>query len=213
MSLIMKSFTKEEAVGIVVSGAEKYKDELLDRSLLFICADKHMRVTAVEAAFYDKNFLHLTGLKVHKNPPIPAADFFRRCIAHRLSPSDFDFSDDGTTHLKLEILPKVLNKSLSAHMLGDCGSVRPKLYTEKLVGGEKACVGLVTDALTGSYVPNTVLKEDIRDNVAECLRVIAVYRKELYEEKYAELTFRAKKTDWDRVIYPEAYGYLPVPKG
>ena len=102
----MRKYTKEEAIRIVVSCAEKYRAELLDRSLLFICVDKQRSITAVETAFFDRNYLHLTGLKLHKEPPISAADFFRRCAANRLSPSDFAFSEDGTTHLKLEVLPR-----------------------------------------------------------------------------------------------------------
>ena len=207
----MRKYSKEEAVKIVVSSAEKYRDELLNRNILFVCADKHMKVSCIETAFYDINFLHLTGLKVHtgasgKMPS--AADFFRRCTAHKLSPSDFEFSADGTTHLKLDILPAMLNKSLSANMLGNCGSLRPKLYTEKLAGSTKACMGFVKDALTGAYVPNTVLNADIRDNVSDRVRIIATFRKSLDEEKYTELTYRAKKVDWEKAVYPDEYAYL-----
>ncbi len=209
----MRKYTKEEAIRVVVSCAEKYRAELLDRSLLFICVDKQRSITAVETAFFDRNYLHLTGLKLHKEPPISAADFFRRCAANRLSPSDFAFSEDGTTHLKLEVLPRVLNKNLSARMLGDSDSIRPKLYTEKLVGGTKACVGFVTDSLSGAYVPNTVLNEDVRDNVGGCLQILAAYRKRLDEPRYGELTYRTKnkRVDWDKVVYPAPYEYIPVP--
>lgn len=208
----MRKYTKEEAIRIVTACAETYRAELLDRNLLFFCADKHRNIIAVETAFFDRNYLHLTGLKVHKESPISAADFFRRCVANRLSPTDFSFSEDGTTHLKLEVLPRVLNQNLSARMLGEPGSIRPKLYTEKLIGGTKACVGFVTDSLSGAYVPNTVLNEDIRDNVGGWLQIIATYRKKLDEPRYGELTYRAKKVDWDKVAYPAPYEYIPVPR-
>ncbi len=98
-------------------------------------------------------------------------------------------------------------------MLGDSDSIRPKLYTEKLVGGTKACVGFVTDSLSGAYVPNTVLNEDVRDNVGGCLQIIAAYRKRLDEPRYGELTYRTKnkRVDWDKVVYPAPYEYIPVP--
>ena len=53
--------------------------------------------------------------------------------------------------LKLDILPYVMNKSLSAGMIGDYNSANPKLYTEKLIGSVKACVEFVSS--NQRYVP------------------------------------------------------------
>lgn len=221
MCCVMGKYTKEEAIKVITSCAERYREELMDRSLLFICIDRNKRTSWVEFSFHDYNFLHLTGIKVCRKQGEPtreggkatgnelaAADFFKRCLAHKLSPSDFDFSDDGTTHMKLDVLPSVINKNLSANMIGSYASTKPKLYTEKLAGGTKACVGFVLDAITKGYVPNTVLKEDIRNHVNDYVRVIAIYRKNKTEEKYRELTYRAKKVDWSSIKYPDPYGYI-----
>ena len=60
----MRKYTKEEAISIVASCAEKYRDELAGRSLLFICMDKHKRTSCIEFTFDASNYLHLIGLKL-----------------------------------------------------------------------------------------------------------------------------------------------------
>ena len=66
MCSAMGQYTKESAISIVVSCAEQYRDQLANRNLLFICQDKHKKVSAIEFSFDASNFLHLTGLKVKK---------------------------------------------------------------------------------------------------------------------------------------------------
>ena len=216
----MKKYSKEEAIEIVVSCAEAYSRELLNKSLLLVCQDKHNQVGFMEFFFYDRNFLHLTGLKPKRRSSKDnngdesqnSKDFFYNCLSHTVSPEDFEFAPDGTTQLKLGILPHLVCKNLSANMIGDYSSARPKLYTEKLAGGTKGCMGFLIDGVTNRYVPNTVLNEDIRNIVGNWARVILVYRKEITEERYSEITYAAKKTEWDKITFPEQYQYLPKPQ-
>ncbi len=212
----MKRYTKEWAISIVTSCAKEYQENLVDKSLLFVCLDKHHRTSCLEFTFDASNFLHLTGLKptlVRKKDgteyKLSATEFFHKCLEHKLRSQEFDFATDGTTPLKLEVLPYVINKSLSANMIGDYNSVNPLLYTEKLVGGVKACVGFVTTLPNGRYVPNTVLKVDIRDYASNTTRVVAVFRKSRNAAQYEELTYKAPKVDWSVVKYPTAFSYLP----
>ena len=93
-------------------------------------------------------------------------------------------------------------------MIGEYNSSKPRLYTERLADGASACVGFVTDSISRLYVPNTILKEDIRDNVIDYVRVIAVYRKRIADRKYEELTYKAKKIDLSKIKYPDIYSYL-----
>lgn len=218
----MAKYTKEQAVRIITECAKKYKEELLDRTLLFVCADKHKNIICFEFSFYSRNFMHLTGIKTKSHPSdsdtaeatqnISAADFYNKCLSHKLSPDDFEFSDDGTTHMKLDILPSVLCKNLAANMIGKYNSSKPRLYTEKIAGGVKACMGFVVDAVDGKYVPNTVLKEDIRNNVTDYLRVIEAYRRKTDDAAYKELTYRAKNIDWKGIKYPDEFSYLQSEK-
>jgi len=164
----MRKYTKESAIKVIVSCAEKYKEELSGRMLLFICENKPDQISCFEFTFNDCNFMHLTGLKVKRRDSgitdekdeLAAVDFYQRCLTHKLSSFDFEFSKDGTTHMKLDVLPFVLNKNLSAKMIGEYNSSKPRLYTERLAGGTSACVGFVTDSISRLYVPNTILKED-----------------------------------------------------
>lgn len=207
----MSRYTKEKAISIVVACAETYRDELENRTLLFICQDKHKNMTYQEVSFYGRNFLHLTGLKVRKGKPddeLSASNFYSKCLSHKLSPKDFEFSRDGTTFLKLDVLPALVTKNLSVRMIGDYNSAKPKLYTEKLAGNVKACMGFRADAQTGAYVPDTVLNEDIRNYISNQARVIAVLRTRKKATMFDEITYLAKGVDLSSIQFPAEYQYL-----
>lgn len=125
--------------------------------------------------------------------------------------ADFAFAKDGTTPLKLDVLPALISKNLSTTMIGDYNSCNPKLVADKLAGGTAACMGFVPTGPKPRYVPNTILKVDIRNYIRNQARVIAVYRKPASEPQYTEATYFAKKVDWDTVQYPEEYAGLPKP--
>ena len=127
------------------------------------------------------------------------------CIAHKLSPKAFEFAPDGTTQLKLEVLPQLMRKDLSAKMIGDIDSQTPKLYTEKLVGNIRACMGLVNDSST--YVPNTVLNRDMRDITSNRAQIVAVFRKSTEENQYSEVTYKTQ-LDFSKYLFPKEYEYL-----
>lgn len=99
-------YSKKQAIKIITDCAEKYKNELADKTLLFVCCDKHNNVICHEFSFYSWNYMHLTGVKTkfqyeNREKHLSATDFYNKCLSHKLSPSDFDFSEDGTTHMKL----------------------------------------------------------------------------------------------------------------
>lgn len=75
--------TKKEALSIVFVCAPLYKENLVDKSLLFITTDKHKSVHCLEVTFDISNFLHMTGFKLRK-PGINARHFFNLCYDKRL---------------------------------------------------------------------------------------------------------------------------------
>mgnify|MGYP000166932892 CR=1 FL=1 len=81
----------------------------MDRTLLFVLMDKHKNISSAEVSFCRNNFLHLTGLKIHKIK-MSADQFFSLCVDGRLSARDFSFSEEGTTVLKLQVLPFFVGK-------------------------------------------------------------------------------------------------------
>lgn len=157
------------------------------------------------------NFLHMTGFKLRKSG-INARHFFNLCYDKRLTEADFDFSADGTTEMKMRVLPSLMKKNLSAKMLGDYNMSQPKLYTDKIAGSLSACMGFVRDGGEGRFVPNTVLEGDIRTKVKAADRIIATYRKSRSEEQYSEIVFTAKKVEWEKIVLPDEYSYLVLPE-
>ena len=201
---------KKEALKILFLCADQYQNNLVNKNLLLMCANSSMnKVVAVEMQFETKNFLHLTGVKFKTGKRLPPDTFYTWCLTRRLSLNDFELAEDGTTEQKLSILlPIVSSASLSANMIGDYNARRPALFTEKLVGGVRACVGFVYDKARKCYVPNTVLNIDMRDNITNRLRIIAAFRKSRKVEQYAEVVYKAKKIDWLKIKFPKEYEYL-----
>lgn len=204
------AYTKKEALAVIFSCALQYKQNLVERSLLFVCMDKHKNVHCLEVTFDASNFMHMTGFKTEESGIRPL-HFWDLCLDQRLAESDFEFSDDGTTQLKLKVLPGLVRSNLSAKMLGDYNMSHPKLYTEKIAGGINACVGFVRTGEGGRYVPNTVLEGDIRHKVKRPDRIILTYRKRRGETQYNEIVYCAKKVDWTKIKLPENYSYLTLP--
>ena len=202
---------KEKALKIVTECAARYEDELNNKNLLFICMDKHGRISTMEVRFYAWNYLHLTGLELSKvnswrgKTSTPAQRFYDACLASKLTTTDFEIPEDGLCELKLEVLPYVIYKNLRANSVGEYNGKKPRLITEKLAGGYMACVGFVNDVNTGNVVPNTLINGNVKDNVNDVKRIIAVFRKHAEDELYKEITHIAKKVDWASITFPGPY--------
>ncbi len=188
---------KEEVLKIIIACADKFEKNLANKNLLFICTDKHMKISTMEVIFSKGNYLHMTGIKFRKDKKISANEFYKRCLNRRLSVKDFELAADGTTVLKLQVLSALVESNLSANMIGTYSGSRPMLYTDKLAGNVKGCVGFFLDEKRGYYVPNTILNEDIRKLVIDGKRVVRVYRKDIGERKYTEVVYEAKNVDWN----------------
>lgn len=178
---------KQKALEIIVSCAIEYEKNLANKNLLFISSDNH-RFNYFEAKFLRTNYHHLTGtiLKDHMS----AGLFYKRCLNNRLSIYDFDIKRDGTTILKLTVLPKLMKIYTNVKMIGDFNGSKPKVYVDKLAGGIAACVGFTKSG--NFYVPVTVLKEDMRDLTVNQERVLAILSKSIRDERYNLLNYMAK---------------------
>lgn len=202
--------TKREVLSVVFSCATLYKANLVDKNLLFVTIDKYEQLNFTEVSFDTSNYLHLTGLKVDRGR-IHANHFFNLCYDRRLREQDFELASDGTTEMKMRVLPALMSKNLSARMLGDYTGGDIRLYTEKLVGSVSACMGFVRNSGTGRYVPNTLLEGDIRTKTVRADRIIITYRKNRHDRYYSEIVYCAKKIDWPGIVFPEEYNDLPIP--
>lgn len=99
---------KEAAIKIITSCAKIYKENLENKNLLFIFGDLQTP-EYFEALFLPRNFLHLTGVKLIESRIFSSKDFYNRCLNGKLSPNDFSMAQDGTTEMKLYVLPKIMD--------------------------------------------------------------------------------------------------------
>lgn len=191
---------KEDSIRIIVSCAKQYHINLENQNLLFLFGAPR-EPEWIETTFLPRHFLHLTG--VRQNAGISSTDFYDRCLKGYLKASDFSIPKDGTAEMKLAVLPQLMSLHKNAKMIGDYGFAKSLLYTEKLAGNVTACMGFVRDGQY--YLPNTALKEDIRDIAKHPQkRVLMIFRKPIRNKLYDQLCYAAKGLDMVSVIVPES---------
>lgn len=174
---------------------------LENKNLLFLYSENHHAAT-LETCFLPRHFMHLTGVDapsyIHKS-----VAFYEACLGNRLSPDSFEIKLDGTTEMKLQVLPQLMKIQHTARMLGNYNSSKTYLHTEKLVGGQAACLGFVKEV--DFYSPNTAIREDLRHLVyPAAFRVYATFAKYSEESVYTHLCYLAKKLTLADKILKEA---------
>lgn len=190
---------KQTAVKIITECAKEYHTYLENKNLAFVFGSPP-KAEFFEASFLPRNFLHLTGVTM-TNKVSGSSDFYKKALKGRLSPNDFSVCNNGTTDIKLMVLPKLVKIHSNAKMIGDYNSSKSVLYTEKLAGNITACLGFVRDG--NYYIPNTALKEDIRDITAKPQqRVLAIFKKPIKQPLYNELCYIAKGVVLEEVNMP-----------
>ena len=118
--------------------------------------------------------------------------------------NDFDFAKDGSTVQKLDVLENMMGMKRNAMMIGDFTGRGPKLFTEKAAGNICGCIGFVKDRNTGLNVPNTLLKKDIRDVVANPVqKIYAVFSKMYMDEKYSVAEKMDKSFRGTKILFSE----------
>lgn len=182
---------KDDAIKVIVMCAKEYSANLAGQNLLIIFGGEI--VEYFEAVFLPQNFMHLTGV-IPLDKSLSSVAFYNACIGGKLTPSLFEMNRDGTTRMKLSVLPQIMNIHKTARMVGDFSQNKIRLNTEKVAVNVHGCMGFVTAKQhQGFYVSNTVLREDIRDVVEKpTRRVLAIFRKQKDLQMYTECTYLAK---------------------
>ena len=200
---------KRHAIQIMTKAAEAYRDNLEDQKVLFLYGlpsevKKQLQaeekvltsIKSYEVAFHRYNFLHLTGVRLNKGGTVSAIHFYQKCLDNRLKENDFEFSKDGSTGQKLDILERMMQIKKNVTMIGDFTDRGPKLFTEKAAGNVCGCIGFVQDKNTKLNVPNTLLKKDIRDVTAQpTYKVFGVISKHYTDDKYSQISKLDKSID------------------
>lgn len=156
--------------------------------------------------FLKRNFQHLTGIDlVDKNGNVikgQSENFFRKCIQQKLSVRDITFKADGTTHLKLDALPILMELNRVTRIVADYNFSRPYLIADKLVGGVNFCLGLKLDLDCDNYVPVSALNTDIRDLAISSSQVLAIFVKDKKSDIYSEIKYVAKGLNLENIKLP-----------
>ena len=161
-----------------------------NKNLLFLFGSQQ-KTDFFESVFLPRHFLHLTGVEISEGKFFGSSDFYNKSLKSQLSLNDFSLASNGTTEMKLSILPQLMKIYRSAKMVGDYSFTKSVLYTEKLVGNVTASLGFVRD--DKYYIPNTALKEDIRDiTIKPQSRILAILRKSVEQSHYEEICYTAK---------------------
>jgi len=191
---------KDEAVKIIVECAKEYSKNLINLNLLFVFEGAE-ESNHIETIFLPQNFMHLTGVAPRDRLSSSVA-FYNACVGGKLTPAFFDMNHDGTTRIKLSILFQVMNIHKVARMVGDFNGNNLKLNTEKILGNVHACMGFVcAQQHQGLFVPNTALREDIRDVSEKPTRkILAILRKPKDAKMYSECTYIAKGISLEELL-------------
>ena len=187
---------KAEAIRIIVDAANKFNEKLNNKNVLIVYGGLNAP-DYIEIRFMPTHFLHLTGVIPND---IDNFRFYQMSVNNRLQEKDFEFKDTRT-ELKLNVILQTLDLNKNARMIGtysnNCTHI--VLQTEKLAGNPNSCMGF-TKIESGLYVPNTVLKADIRNEVESAQRVLMISSKSIYDKMYNLPNYIAKKVDYNRLV-------------
>lgn len=192
---------KRRAIQIMTKAADIYRNNLEDQKVLFLHGlpsevKKQLQtegkilsaIQGYEVAFHRYNFQHLIGVRLNKGETASAIHFYQKCFDKRLTENDFTFAKDGSTGQKLDILESMMQIKKNVTMIGEFTDRGPKLFAEKGAGNVCGCIGFVQDKNTKLNVPNTLLKKDIRNMIAQPIyKMFAVISKHYTDDKYSQL--------------------------
>lgn len=188
---------KKDALSAISKAARLYEKELCNKYIMIIYGaashPEHITITCMPTHFF-----HLTG--VMKCNHINNNKFYKDAIDNKLTVNDFEMKND-TTELKLQVLSQTIKLRSNAKMVGTYSNNgnHIMLQTDKLAGGIKSCMGFV---LTDNrlYVPNTVLKANIINEVDRHERVLAIISKPFNSKSIGTVEYVADKIILDRLL-------------
>ena len=188
-----KIYSKKKIIDTITNCARDYKNNFENKKILFIVANKNQKLSAFEVAMFPINFHHLTGVDIVENGnKINSYRFYQRFLNNEVKIGDVRIKDN-TSYLKLEILPQLMNLDKTVKMIGQYDNSRIYLQTDKIIGNVNACMGFIRKSK--EYIPNTVLKEDIRSITSERKKVIAILKKEILDRSYSKITYLKNNYD------------------
>lgn len=189
----MKGLRKPLEIFNVISKCLKdYDTNLKNKKVMFIVENKKRELSKVEVYFPKSCYYHLTGINLYdkNNRRVNSYEFYDLIKSERVNLRQYKIeSKDGTTDLKLQVLPQLMKIDRMASMIGNFSNCNMVLQTEKIAGNIHACMGFIKDVKLNIYIPNTVLKKDIRDITDDRGKIVAILKKEMTDDLYKNITY------------------------
>ena len=202
----MHSYSLEEVRKIVMDCAKQYEKNLLNKNFIIIYRDKlSNQIKDLEVFFGKENYQHLTGIElIDEDGNIRehvSKLFFEKCIKNTLSKEEFQMKKDGTTNLKLQALPTIMEIHKVTKIAGDFDYSRPFLVADKVVGNINFCLGL--KCINEFFVPVSALMENIKSITTNQSQVLAILSKEAADLIYSNIRHVAKGLNLNNLVIPE----------
>ena len=107
-------YTLRQAVSIAIKCGKEYKKNFANTKILIIYRDRETNtIKSIEIVFRPSNYQHLTGLLLVDNQgnirEKCSVEFYHKCTGNNLKESEVRFKEDGTTSLKLDALPYLMD--------------------------------------------------------------------------------------------------------
>lgn len=193
MNIINKQ--KYEIIQVLNNCAKEFHKNLENKKIMFVYKESNKNINYIETMFLSYNFFHLTGLKITNSQILNSKIFYQKLLKKQININDFQFKNN-ISKWKLEILPQIIKIEKLANQIGVFANSGKLLKTDILVGTTRnSCLGLKSIEKNQIYVPNTILKEDIRKITAKRNRIVAIFKKDLKQSKYEKITYIAKSTN------------------
>ena len=186
--------------------AKQYEKNLLNKNFIIIYRDKlSNQIKDLEVFFGKENYQHLTGIElIDEDGNIRehvSKLFFEKCIKNTLSKEEFQMKKDGTTNLKLQALPTIMEIHKVTKIAGDFDYSRPFLVADKVVGNINFCLGL--KCINEFFVPVSALMENIKSITTNQSQVLAILSKEIADLIYSNIRHVAKGLNLNNLVIPE----------
>lgn len=184
---------KKQALSVIYDCAKKYDKNLKNDNIMFIIENKKgkKKLSFIQTIYYAYNFLHLTGINYDSNKNLKTAkNFYSNLLKGKISYKKISFKNPITTELKLEILHNLCSIDKTAKFIGNYSdSIKDNLYTEKVIGNISYCFGLIKDKNTEYYLPNSAIKDNIRNITNDFSNIVAILKKEKNKKQYSNITY------------------------
>jgi len=200
-------YTLKQAVSVAIKCGKEYKKKFANTKILIIYRNReNNEIESIEIVFRPSNFQHLTGMALldtqGNQKENCSVEFYHKCTGNNLKATEVRFKEDGTTPLKLDALPSLMDLTNITKIVGDYDNSKKWMEADVIVGGINFCLAVSEDK-DGSYFPRSGLLEDIRNITRKSSQVLAIFQKKLSEKAaYQTVRYVAKGLDVSKLKLP-----------